>query len=64
MAIYFPLRTAFAVSHRFQKVVLSFSWTFKNFLISSFISSMTHCSLINQLFLFQVFAFFHLYFCC
>jgi hypothetical protein len=36
--------------------VLSFSLTSRNFLISSFISSMTHCSLSNELFSFQLFA--------
>jgi hypothetical protein len=56
MAIHFPLRTAFAVSHRFQYVVFSFSLTSRNFLISYFISLMTHCSLSNELFSFQLFA--------
>jgi hypothetical protein len=56
MAINFPLRTALAVSHRFWKVVFSFSLTSRNFLISSLISSMIHFSLSNELFSFQLFA--------
>jgi hypothetical protein len=34
---YFPLRTFFAVSHRFWLVVLSFSLSSRNLLISSLI---------------------------
>jgi hypothetical protein len=37
-------------------VVFSFSLTSRNLLISSFISSMTHCSLSNELLSFQLFA--------
>jgi hypothetical protein len=40
--------------------VFSFSSTSRNFLVSSFISSMTHCSLSNELFSFQLFAWFFL----
>jgi hypothetical protein len=47
MAINFHLWTAFAVSHRFWYVMFSFSLTYRNLLISSFISSMTHSSLSN-----------------
>jgi hypothetical protein len=56
MAINFPQRTAFAASHRFQKVVFSFSLTSKELLITYFISTMTHCSLSNELFSFQPFS--------
>ena len=38
----FPLRTAFAVSHRFWIVVSSFLFVSRNFLISSLISFFTH----------------------
>ena len=44
----FPLRTAFAVSHRFWVVVSSFSFVSRNFLISSLISFLTH-SLFNSM---------------
>jgi hypothetical protein len=56
IAINFPFRTAFVVSHRFRYFVFSFSLTSGNLLISSFISSMTHYSLSNELFNFQLFA--------
>jgi hypothetical protein len=36
MAMSFPLRIAFAVSHRFWQVMFSFSLTSRNFLISSY----------------------------
>ena len=38
----FPLRTAFAVSHRFWVVVSSFSFVSRKFLISFLISFFTH----------------------
>ena len=44
----FPLRTAFAVSHKFWVVVSSFSFFSRNFLISSLISFLTH-SLFNSM---------------
>ena len=44
----FPLRTAFAVSHRFGIAVSSFSFVFRNFLMSSLISFLTH-SLFNSM---------------
>ena len=59
----FPLRTAFAVSHRFWVVVSSFSFVSRKFLISSLISFLTH-SLFNSLLFnlhdFQCFGFFPL----
>ena len=42
----FPLRTAFAVSHRFWVVVSSFSFVSRKFLISSLISFLIHSLLI------------------
>ena len=48
MAINFPLRTAFAVSHKFWVVVSSFSFISRIFLISSLISFSTH-SLFNSM---------------
>ena len=44
----FPLRTAFAVSHRVWVVVSSFSFVYRKFLISSLISFFTH-SLFNSM---------------
>ena len=44
----FPLRTAFAVSHRFWVVVSSFSFVSRKFLIHSLISFLTH-SLFNSM---------------
>ena len=44
----FPLRTAFAVSHRFWVVVSSFSFVSRKFFISSLISFLTH-SLFNSM---------------
>jgi hypothetical protein len=58
MAINFPLKTAFAVSHWFWKVLFSFLLTPRNCLISSLISSMTHWSLSDVLFSLQWFEFF------
>ena len=46
----FPLRTAFAVSHRFMPAVSSFSFVSRNFLISNLISFLTH-SLFNSILL-------------
>ena len=43
----FPLRTAFAVSHRFWVVVSSFSFVSRNFLTSSLVFFLTH-SLFNS----------------
>jgi hypothetical protein len=62
IAINFPLWTAFAVSHRFWWIVFSFSLTSRKLLISSFISLVTHWSLSNVLFNFQLFAYFLLLF--
>ena len=42
IAMNFPLRTAFAVSHRFWVVVSSFSFVCRKFLISSLILFLTH----------------------
>ena len=42
IAINFPLRTAFAASHRFWRVVSSLSFAARYFLISSLISSVIH----------------------
>jgi hypothetical protein len=57
MAMDFPLRTAFAMSHRFRSVVFSFSLTSRNFLITSFISLMTHCSVSSCLHVFCLYFF-------
>ena len=46
----FPLRTAFAVSHRFWVVVSSFSFVSRKFLIYSLISFLTH-PLFNSMYL-------------
>ena len=51
----YPLRTAFAVSHRFWVVVSSFSFVSRKFLISSLISFLTH-SLFNSM-LFRLYDF-------
>ena len=59
----FPLRTAFAVSHRFWIVVSSFSFVSRNFLISSLISFLTHSlfnSMVFSLHDFECFGFFPL----
>jgi hypothetical protein len=60
MAINFPLKMAFAVSHFFWLVMFSFSLTSRSLLIFSFISSMTHWSLSNVFFSFQLFTYFFL----
>ena len=44
----FPLKTAFAMSHRFWVVVSSFSFVSRKFLISSLILFLTH-SLFNSM---------------
>ena len=44
----FPLRTAFAVSHKFWVLVSSFPFVSRNFLISTLISFLTH-SLFNSM---------------
>jgi hypothetical protein len=62
MAINFPLRTAFAVSHRFQEIMFSFSLTCRNLLISCIILLITHWSLSKVLFSLQLFACFLLFF--
>ena len=46
----FPLRTAFAVSHRFWVVVSSFSFVSRKFLISSLISFLAHLLFNSMLF--------------
>ena len=46
----FPLRSAFAVSHKFWIVLSSFSFVFRNILISSLISFLAH-SLFNGILL-------------
>ena len=58
----YPLRTAFAVSHRFWVVVSSFSFVSRNFLISSLISFLTHSlfnSMLFSLHAFECFGFFY-----
>ena len=51
----FPLRTAFAVSHRFWVVVSSFSFVSRKFVISSLISFYTHSVFNSMLFSFHDF---------
>ena len=46
----FPLRTAFAVSHRFWVVVSLFSFVSRKFLISSLISFLTHSLFYSMVF--------------
>ena len=61
----FPLRTAFAVSHRFWVVVSSFSFVSRKFFISSLISFLTHSlfnSMLFNLYVFQCFGVFSLRF--
>ena len=62
MAINFPLRTAFAASHRFWVVVFSLSFVSRYFLISSLISSVMSWLFNNVLFSFHVFVFFTVFF--
>ena len=54
IALSFPLRTAFIVSHKFGYVVASFSLNSKESLISFFISSLTKISLRRVLLGFHV----------
>ena len=59
----FPLRTAFAVSHKFWVVVSLFSVVSRKFLISSLISFLTHSlfnSMLFNLHHFECFGFFPL----
>ena len=49
MAMNFPHRTAFTVSHTFWVFVSSFSFFSRNFLISSLISFLTHSLFISML---------------
>ena len=58
----FPLRTAFAVSHRFWVVVSSFSFVSRNFLISFLVSLLTHSLFNGMLFNFQEFQCFGFFF--
>ena len=61
----FPLRAAFAVSHRFWVVVSSFSFVSRKFLISSLISFLTYSLFNSMLFSlhdFECFVFFFLRF--
>ena len=58
IAINFPLRTAFAASHRFWVVVFSLSFLSRYFLISSLISSVISSLLSSVLFSLHVFVFF------
>ena len=51
----FPLRTAFAVSHRFWVVVTSFSFVSRKFLISCLISFLTYSLFNSMLFCFPDF---------
>ena len=65
ITINYPLRTAFAVSHRFWIVVSSFSFVSRKFLISSLISFFTHSlfnSMLFNLHVFECFGFFSLRF--
>ena len=55
MAMNFPLRTVFAVSHRFGVVVSSFSFVSRKFLISSLISFLTHSLFNSMLFNLHIF---------
>ena len=55
-----PLRTAFAVSHRFWAVVCSFSFISRNILISSLISLLTHSFFKSSLHEFECFSVFFL----
>ena len=58
IALNFPLRTAFAASHRFWIVVFSLSFVSRCFLISSLISSVTSWLFSNVLFSLHVFVFY------
>ena len=54
----FPLRTAFAVSHRLWFIVRSFSFVSRKFLISFLISFLTHSLFNSMLFSLHDFEFF------
>jgi hypothetical protein len=58
LSFYLPLRTSFAVSHRFWEAMFSFSLASRNLLIFAFISSMTHWELSNVLLSLQLFVHF------
>ena len=58
ITIYFPLRTAFAMSYRFWIVVFSFSFVSMNFFSSSLISWLIHSFFRRMLFSLHVFGFF------
>ena len=62
IAVYFPLRTALAASHRFWKVVFSLSFVLRYFLISSLISSLTHWFIGSMLFSLHVFVLYPFFF--
>ena len=62
IAINIPLRTAFAVSHRFGVVVFSLSFVSRYFLISSLISSMISWLFSSVLCSLHVFVFFKVFF--
>ena len=62
IAINFPLRTAFAESHRFCVVVFWLSFVSKNLLISFLISSVTSLLFCNVLFNLHEFVFFAILF--
>ena len=62
IAINFPLRTAFAASHRFWSVVSSLSFAARYFLISSLIYSAIHWLFSSMLFSLHVFVFFAVFF--
>ena len=57
ITINFPLRTAFAASHRFWFVMFSLSFVSRNVLISHLISSITYWLFRNVLFNLHVFVF-------
>ena len=62
--INFPVRTAFAASHRFWVVVFSLSFVSRYLVISSLISSVTSWLFSSVLFSLHVFVFFYTFFSC
>ena len=62
LCINFPLRTAFAASHRFWVIMISLSYFSRNFLISLFTSSITCLLFRNVLFDLHVFVFYTVFF--
>ena len=58
IGVNFPLRTAFAASHRFWVIVFSLSFVSRYFLISSLISSVSSWLFSSVLFSPHVFVFF------